>query len=40
MTFIVSQKDVIYQKDLGDKTADIAQQRSSYSPDKTWRAVK
>jgi hypothetical protein len=40
MTFLVSQKGVIYEKDLGDKTADIAQQMSAYSPDKTWRVVK
>src|SRR5271163_4977452 len=40
MTFLVSQKGVIYQKDLGDKTADIAQQMSSYAPDKTWSVVK
>jgi hypothetical protein len=31
---------VIYQKDLGDKTAGIAEQMSSYDPDKTWRVVK
>jgi DUF2950 family protein len=40
MTFIVNQNGVIYQKDLGDKTAEIAQQMTSYRPDKTWRAVK
>ena len=40
MTFLVSQKGVIYQKDLGEKTADIAQQMSSYAPDKTWSIVK
>ena len=40
MTFLVSQKGVIYQKDLGDKTADIAQQMSSYAPDKTWTVVR
>ena len=40
MTFLVSQKGVIYQKDLGDKTTDLAQQMSSYAPDKTWSVVK
>jgi Protein of unknown function (DUF2950) len=40
MTFLVSQNGVIYQKDLGDKTAEIAKQISSYNPDKTWHAVK
>jgi hypothetical protein len=40
MTFLVNEKGVIYQKDLGDKTAEIAQQITSYSVDKSWRAVK
>jgi hypothetical protein len=40
MTLIVNQNGVIYQKDLGDRTADIAEQMSSYNPDRTWRAVK
>ena len=40
MTFLVNQKGVIYERDLGDKTADIAEQMSSYNPDKTWRVVK
>jgi Protein of unknown function (DUF2950) len=40
MTFLVSQKGLIYQKDLGDKTADIAQKMSSYGPDKTWTLVR
>jgi hypothetical protein len=40
MTFLVSQKGVIYQKDLGDKTAGIAQQMSSYAPDRTWSVVR
>jgi hypothetical protein len=40
VTFLVSQKGVIYQKDLGDKTADIAEHMASYDPDKTWRIVK
>ena len=40
MTFLVSQKGVIYQKDLGDKTDDIARQMSTYAPDKTWTVVR
>ena len=36
MTFIVSQKGVIYQKDLGDKTADIAQHMSSSPLTSAW----
>ncbi len=40
MTFLVSQKGVIYQKDLGDNTASIAEKMTSYQTDKTWRVVK
>lgn len=40
MTFIVDQSGVIYQKDLGDKTSEIAQQVTDYQRDKTWKAVK
>jgi hypothetical protein len=31
---------VIYQKDLGDNTASIAEKMTSYQTDKTWRVVK
>ena len=40
MTFLVNQDGVIYQKDLGDNTATIAEQMASDDPDKTWRVVK
>jgi len=40
MTFLVNQKGVIYQKDLGDNTISIAEQMTSYHPDKTWLVVK
>jgi len=40
MTFLVNQRGVIYQKDLGDNTASIAGQMTSYRPDKTWLVVK
>jgi Protein of unknown function (DUF2950) len=40
MTFIVSQKGVIYQKDLGEKTGEMAQQISEYKVDNTWKPVK
>jgi hypothetical protein len=40
MTFLVNQKGVIYQKDLGDNTASIAEQMTSYHRDETWRVVK
>jgi hypothetical protein len=36
MTFIVSQQGVIHQKNLGPKTASLAQKITSYDPDNTW----
>jgi Protein of unknown function (DUF2950) len=36
MTFIVNQDGIIYEKDLGPKTADIVQTLTAYDPDKTW----
>ncbi len=36
MTFLVDATGVVYQKDLGPKTADIASAMKTYSPDKTW----
>jgi len=40
MTFIVNQDGKIYQKDLGEKTEELASQISEYNPDKTWQLVK
>jgi hypothetical protein len=34
MTFIINQNGVVYQKDLGDKTADLAETMTEYNPDK------
>jgi len=39
MTFIVSNDGVIYQKDLGPKTLDIAQKIDRFNPDKSWAPV-
>jgi DUF2950 family protein len=36
MTFIVNQDGIVYEKDLGAKTADIAQSLRAFDPDKTW----
>jgi len=36
MTFIVNHDGVVYQKDLGNNTAKIAQAMKLYDPDKTW----
>jgi hypothetical protein len=40
MTFIVNENGTIYQKDLGEKTADLAQQMTEYNPDRTWSVVR
>lgn len=39
MTFIVNQDGVVYQKDLGDRTAAIASGISSFNPDTSWSQV-
>ena len=36
MTFIVNQDGVVYQKDLGPKTAQAANAVKTYNPDRTW----
>jgi hypothetical protein len=36
-TFIVSHDGIVYQKDLGPDTLNIAQRIDRYNPDKTWR---
>ncbi len=40
MTFLVNENGTIYQKDLGEKTTDLAQQMTDYNPDKSWTVVK
>jgi hypothetical protein len=40
MTFIVNHDGVVYQKDLGAKTASVGQSMTKFNPDKTWTAVK
>ncbi len=40
MTFIVNQDGVVYQKDLGKKSAKTAQAMKAFDPDKTWTQVK
>jgi hypothetical protein len=39
MTFIINQRGVVYQKDLGEKTADMATAMTAYDPDSTWKKV-
>lgn len=36
MTMMVNQRGVVYQKDLGDDTAEIAAAISSFNPDASW----
>jgi len=38
-TFIVSQDGVVYEKDLGPQTAEIAKSMELFNPDKTWAPV-
>jgi hypothetical protein len=39
MTFIINQNGVVFQKDLGEKTDEIAGAMTEYNPDKTWTKV-
>ena len=39
MTFMVSHDGIVYQKDLGPRTAQIAEAMKTYNPDKTWTKV-
>ncbi len=36
MTFVVSHQGKVFEKDLGEKTSDIAGAMDTYNPDKTW----
>jgi hypothetical protein len=40
MTFLVSTNGRIYQKDLGEKTAELAQEIAEYDPDNSWTSVE
>ena len=37
MAFIVNQQGKVYQKDLGEKTDEIAKNMKAYDPDPTWK---
>ena len=39
MTFVVDKTGIVYQKDLGRKTAEIAGAYTAYDPDQTWTPV-
>lgn len=40
MTFIVGQNGVVYQKDLGEKTAEHAKAVKEYDPDSSWQKAE
>ena len=37
MTFIVNQRGVIYEKNLGHDTAAIAREMTAFNPDASWK---
>ena len=39
MTFIINQNGVVYQKDLGANTTEVAKAMTEYNPDGTWKKV-
>jgi hypothetical protein len=40
MTFMVNQLGIVYEKDLGQKTEEIAKAMKTYDPDETWKKVE
>jgi hypothetical protein len=40
MTFVVNTNGKVYQKDLGEKTADLVKDMTEYNPDSTWTLAK
>jgi len=40
MTFIINEKGVVYQKDLGKQTAVLAKAMKEYNPDSSWQKAK
>jgi hypothetical protein len=39
MSFLINQEGTIFEKDLGDKTANVANVISEFNPDGTWAPV-
>jgi hypothetical protein len=37
MTFVVNQDGIVYEKDLGPRTAEIAKRLTRYDRDASWR---
>jgi hypothetical protein len=40
MTFVVSEDGIVYQKDLGKKTAALAKAMKEYNPDSSWQRAE
>ncbi len=40
MTFLVNQTGIVFEKDLGPKTGDIAKAMEQFNPDLTWKPTK
>jgi Protein of unknown function (DUF2950) len=39
MTFVVNHAGTVFQKDLGERTAKLAERMTSFNPDQTWKKV-
>jgi Protein of unknown function (DUF2950) len=39
-TFLINQDGVVFEKNLGKDTADVAKTTAAFNPDKTWTALK
>jgi len=39
MTFIVNHSGIVFEKDLGPNTAQLAERLTSFNPDRTWKKV-
>ncbi len=40
MTFVVNQTDIVFEKNLGQTTADVARAMNQFNPDITWKPAK
>lgn len=40
MTFVVNQDGIVFEKNLGPNTADIARHMTQYNPDQTWKIAQ
>ena len=40
MTFLVNHNGTVFQKDLGPRTAELAEAMTAYNPDATWKKVE